>query len=247
MTAVVLIVIAVLLIAGAHRLKLLPVRVTIFEYQRGLRYNRGRFSGVLQPGQYLIAPMFTTIVAVDARQGVASISGQETPSKDGTPLKFNLAARFRVVDPALAVNSVQSYQAEMHVALQLALRETASEYDAEELMTARKSFGEALLAKSKDQCLKMGVELLGVDIKDLILPPELKRMHVKAAAARKEGQALLEKARGETAALRHLANAASLLEDKPALLKLRAIQALGDQSDARLVLNLEGDSLKRDD
>ena len=81
----------------------------------------------------------------------------------------------------------------------------------------------------------IGVELLDVDIRDVMLPGELKRAFAAVIAARKEGEAALERARGETAALRSLANAGRMLDDNPGLLQLRILQEVGQSSGNTIV------------
>jgi SPFH domain / Band 7 family len=85
---------------------------------------------------------------------------------------------------------------------------------------------------------EIGVELLSVDVRDVMVPAELKRAYAAVVTARHEGAASLERARGETAALRSLANAGRLLEDHPGLLSLRLVQELGAHPGNTVVLGL---------
>jgi hypothetical protein len=82
------------------------------------------------------------------------------------------------------------------------------------------------------------VSLESVDVKDIMFPGDLKRIFSQVVKARKEGQAALEKARAETATLRHLANAASLIDRNPAILQLRLLQSVQDSSGNTLVLGM---------
>jgi regulator of protease activity HflC (stomatin/prohibitin superfamily) len=84
------------------------------------------------------------------------------------------------------------------------------------------------------------VELLGVDVRDVMVPTELKRAFAGIVAARREGEAALERARGETAALRSLANAGRMIEDNPGLLQLRILQQLGGSSGNTIMLGVPG-------
>jgi len=85
---------------------------------------------------------------------------------------------------------------------------------------------------------RLGLELVQADVKDLTLPGDLKKLFTQVTKARQEGLAALERARGETAALRSLANAARLVQDNPALMQLRLLQVLGEQPGNTVVLGL---------
>lgn len=213
-------------------------RVTILEFERGLRYTRGKFTGIVGPGQYHTSVTTTTIRKVDVRPKVMTISGQEVLSADGVALKVSLAARYRIVDPALAVNGVENYETALYTALQLALRSAIAASPVDALLQARSTLGKDVGEQASPSATAAGLELLSADLKDLTLPGELKKIFTQVVHARQEGLAALEKARGETAALRHLANAAQMIDRNPSLMQLRILQAFGQHSGNTLVLGV---------
>ena len=213
-------------------------RVTVFEFERGLRYDRGRYTAVLNPGQYRTSATTTSIRKVDIRPKVTAISGQEVLTADGVAIKVSLAARYRIVDPALAVNGVENYEVALYTALQLALRSAIAGVQVDALLQARATLGKEVAEQAAPAATAAGLELLGADFKDLTLPGELKKIFTQVVHARQEGLAALEKARGETAALRHLANAAQMIDRNPNLMQLRMLQAFGQQSGNTLVLGV---------
>ena len=215
-------------------------RTTVLEFERGLLYERGRFTRVLAPGQYRMWAATSMVRKVDIRPRIANVGGQEVLTADGIAIKVSVAARYRVADPALAVNGVENYEIALHTALQLALRTAVSAQTLEALLQARTTLGNEITEQSAPVATSAGLELLGADLKDLTLPGELKKIFTQVAHARQEGLAALEKARGETAALRHLANAAQLLDRNPALMQLRTLQAFGQHSGNTLVLGVPG-------
>ena len=112
----------------------------------------------------------------------------------------------------------------------------------EALLNQKLEIGAQLLARVKVGAEKLGVDVLAVEVKDVVFPPDLKRAFAEVLKAKHEGQAALERARGETAALRNLANAARVLEDNPALMNLRLMQSLSTSQNAgnTLVLGMPG-------
>ena len=223
-------------LVAASLLRTAVASVTVFEYERGLRYDRGRFTALLEPGRYWTFRDRTVVQKVDTRPRIVTVPGQEVLSADGVALKVSLAARFRVADPVMAVNGVESYQDALYAELQLALRAIVSGSDVEALLGERGTIGPRILASVEAQAARLGLALEAVEIKDLTLPGELKKLFTQVVKARQEGLAALEKARGETAALRNLANAAQLVERSPQLMQLRLLQVLGQQPGNTVVL-----------
>jgi regulator of protease activity HflC (stomatin/prohibitin superfamily) len=212
--------------------------VTVFEFERGLKYSRGKFHAVLEPGQYWYVPRFTSIRTIDMRTSVTALSGQEVLSADGVALKVSVAAKYHVADPAKAVNAVDNYAAALHTELQLALRAVISGSDVDDLLRQRPTLGARVTELAVTPIRALGLELIAAEIRDLTLPGELKKIFTQVVRARQEGLAALEKARGETAALRNLANAAQMIERNPQLMQLRLLQVLGQQSGNTVVLGV---------
>jgi regulator of protease activity HflC (stomatin/prohibitin superfamily) len=216
-------------------------RITVFEYERGLKYRKGKLNRVLGAGVYWIFAPQVKIVRIDIRPRLVAVPGQEIITADGVSLKLSLAAKFQVVDPEIAINRVESYQDALYLGLQLALRDIASQTLVDDLLAKRNEYGVQLLAAVKIKAEAIGLELLSVDLKDVMFPGQLKQLFAQSVQARKQGQAALEKARGETAALRNLANAARLVEQNPSLLPLRFLHSLNDSTGNTLVVNLGPD------
>lgn len=212
--------------------------VTVYEFERGLKYVRGRFRGVLGPGRYWLLRGVAEVRKVDVRPTVVPVAGQEVLSADGVALKVSLAARYRVADPAVAVNEVADYATALYTEVQLALRVVISATPVDELLARRAELGERVRALAAERLAAAGIELLAADVKDLTLPGDLKKIFAQVVKARQEGLAALEKARGETAALRNLANAAQMVERNPHLMQLRLLQVLGEQSGNTVVLGV---------
>jgi len=211
---------------------------TIMEFQRGLRYRKGRFVDVLEPGRYWLLASSTHIDAVDNRERIITVGGQEVMTQDGVSLKISVAGRFRVTDWNRAVNDVESFVLALHTEIQLQLRAIVGSVPVEELLQQRPEIGPRLLEACAGPASRFGLELLAAEIKDIMFPGELKRVFTQVVQARQEGLATLERARGESAALRNMANTAALIDRYPSLLHLRTLHALGATSGNTVVLAL---------
>ena len=230
--------VALLLYIAMRIARVRLVRVTVYEFQRALRYRKGRFLSVLGPGQYWILEPRTTVTPVDVRPNFITLMGQEVLTADGVPLKVSVAANYEMSDPQLAINGQANFAQALYLLLQLAVREVISTSKADALLENRAGFAEKIRALAEPQVQNLGLKLLTADLKDLMISGDLKKSFAQVVKARKEGEAALERARGETAALRSLANAARMLQDNPQLVQLRMLQAMGESGGNTLVVGL---------
>ncbi len=200
----------------------------IKEGQAGLLYRDGKYVGPVGPGRIKIGRR-DELSVVRTLQQVVIVSGQEVLSNDGFQPKLSAVAAFRIVDPLMAVNR-QERSSDLVVTLetQLALRALAASRGAEALAKAvRDELDAELLASVRQGCVEFGLEVDSVRLRDIILPADLRRLLTGVERARREGQAALERAHAEQAALRALANAARMLRNNPELQNLRLLQAIG--------------------
>lgn len=204
-------------------------KITIYQYEKGLKYSCGKFKHIVEPGMYWYIGFFSAITKVDFRPKFVSIPGQEVLSADGITLKLSIAAKFEITDLDTAIHKIANpYEQAFYLVLQLALREVISLCKIDELLENRNKISEQIVEKAKDKVAELGLKLISAEIKDIMFPGELKKIFAQVARARQEGLAMLEKARGETASLRNLANSAHMLKNNPALMQLRMLHSSGN-------------------
>jgi len=207
-----------------------------------LLYHKGKFVGVLGAGRHIRWGRYFSLGAQDLRKGALVVAGQEVLTADNVGLKISLLVNYQVADPAKAAHESQNWQSDLYNGAQLALRAVVSGVAVEALLNQRLELGAQLLARVQQDSAKIGINLLAVEVKDVMFPAELKRAFAEVLKAKQEGQAALERARGESASLRNLANAARVLEGNPALMNLRLMQSLSAAQSAgnTLVLGMPG-------
>jgi regulator of protease activity HflC (stomatin/prohibitin superfamily) len=243
-SVLVTLILLVALVALVAALLFLPrrgliARVVVHDYERGLRYQNGRFTGLLDPGAYTAVRPFTEIRVLDVRPNWLLVEGQEVPTVDGVPVKVSLAARTVVGDAVTTVTADQDHRRALYLVLQLALRDAVARRSVEAALAERVAIGQEVLDRCSAEATALGLELLAVAVRDVMVPGELKRAYASVITASKEGEAALERARGETASLRNLANVGRLLDDNPGLLRLRALQQVGGSTGNTLMLGLD--------
>ncbi len=211
-------------------------RVVVFQHERGLRYVNGRFRDVLGPGPYWILPTRTSVSKIDVRPRFVTVPGQEVLTSDAVTVKITVAAKFDIADPDLAVNGIVDFGSALYTELQLAARDVVGSVDLAGLLAARAELSDRLLAAARPRAQALGLTLLEASVKDIMLAGRLREVFAEVVTAKQEGLAALERARGETAALRSLANAARMVDDNPNLLQLRLLQVLGETSGNTVVI-----------
>jgi len=200
--------------------------VVVRAWESVLVYRDGRLETTLPAGRHRVWLRRRELVRFDLRPEATVLPGQELLTADGLSAKVSLVARSRVVDPRAAHEAVQDAWAELYTALQVALRTEVAARTLEELLAGRNGLGDAVRAGAASAAEALGRELERVDVRDVMVPAELRQAALRVVTARQDGLAALERARGETAALRSLANAARLAQDTPALLALRTLRAV---------------------
>jgi regulator of protease activity HflC (stomatin/prohibitin superfamily) len=212
--------------------------VTVHDYQRGVRFRNGTLVGLLSTGTHVAIRPFSEIQLLDSRPTSVTVPRQEILTADGVAVKITLVARYVVVDPVTAVTGDQSWLSALYASLQAGLRSVVAGRTVEELVAARGDLGPTVAGVVASDLARIGVELLGVDVRDVMVPADLKQASVAIVAARRNAEAAVERARGESAAIRSLANAAPLLDAHPGLIQLRAIQQAEARSGRSMSLGL---------
>ena len=201
----------------------------VYEWQTGLLYRHGKFEREVGPGRYWLF-FNRSLYTVAKTEQTMLVNAQEVLSQDRLQFKITGLFTYVISEPrklfeATAGVMVQGLQTD----LQLALRVIAAGRPLEKLIDERQALDEELLALVRAKAEPRGVKVTGAAIRDLMLNAETRRLYSEFERARLEGLAALERARGEQAALRSLANSARMLKGNPELMNLRLLHALAGQ------------------
>lgn len=203
-------------------------KITILPYQNGLFYNKGQLENVLAPGLYTVYRASQHIEIVDMRAQIIRVAAQEMLTSDNIVVKISQHLVMTVQDPAKAIHSSTDYSQHLQQQAQMILRSIVATMSLDDLLADRESSDGRLYSELTAYAQTLGLRIDAVNIKDIILPPGIKRACAGIVEAQKDAKRQLEKARGEQALLRSLANAARLYQEHPLLLNSRLIQSLGD-------------------
>ncbi len=212
-------------LAGQREARLGPV--TIYEYERGLLYVRGRFQRVQGPGRYRLWP-FThrRILVVDRRRASLPIVNQKLLTADQITVTLNVVVDFEVSDPVAAVHQVANFRTQLYEDAQLVTRNVVGAATVDGLLQDRTRINEQILETVRPLVEGYGLRVVNLGIKDVILAPRVRDLLMKEVEAKRVAQAMLIGAREEVATLRALANAVRLAAEHPHLLRLRELDAV---------------------
>lgn len=212
-------------------------KITVRQHERVLAYRDGRLERVLEPGRHTCRSR-TEPVRVDLRERLLTLSPQEVLTADGVTLRVTAAILWKVGDPVAFHEASEAPEAVVYLAAQLGLRDALATLEVDTVLTTgRRAVADAVTGATAEAGRAVGIEVREVVLKDVLLPPELRTAYAELVSARQRGKAQLEAARAETAALRSLANGAKLLEEHPALARLRLVQALPYGSSLQITLD----------
>lgn len=194
----------------------------------GLLFIDGNLARTLEAGAYAFWNFQKNVFAevIDLRVQSLEVSGQELLTKDKVSLRVNLAASMRVIDPVAARTKVAKYGDHLYRELQYGLRKAVSAKTLDELLGDKASLDADIFAYVRSQVGDLGMEVLGVGVKDVILPGEMKDILNGVVQAEKTAQANVIRRREEANATRSLLNTARLIEESPVLMRLKELEAL---------------------
>lgn len=218
-------------------------RVVVLPHEAVLVTRNGRDLGRLAPGVHRFFLGVLSVERLDLRESLTKVGGQEVQTRDRVPVKFTVLVRHRIVDPLRARDAVVSLTDHLHVEAQLALRGAVPLFELEDLLESRVALSTRVAESLRTGLARVGLELVEAAVQDVTVGGELKRAFGEVVRARAEGLAKLERARGEAAALRKLANAARLFREHEGLERLKTLevaQRAAEGTNNTLVLGLEG-------
>jgi regulator of protease activity HflC (stomatin/prohibitin superfamily) len=198
------------------------------EYERGVMFTLGRFTGLKGPGIILVIPVIQRMIKVDLRVIVLDVPKQDVISRDNVSVKVNAVVYFRIVDPGKAIIQVANpFEATSQIA-QTTLRSVLGQHEMDDLLSQRDKLNadiQRILDQSTEQ---WGIKVSNVEIKHVDLDESMIRAMAKQAEAERTRRAKIIHAEGENQAAQMLVNAAESLARAPSALQLRYLQTLTD-------------------
>lgn len=210
-------------------LLLLSVR-QINEYERGVKFTLGKFSKIMNPGWRIVVPIFQSYKKVDIRTKAVDVPEQDAITKDNVSVRINAVIYYKVFDASKAVLEVENFYFAVGQLAQTTMRNAVGSVSLDELLSERDKISEEICNIIDKATDPWGIKVENVELKDVSLPEEMKRVIARVAEAEREKEAVITKAKGEVEASENLVKAANLMSATPGAMHLRTLSTLCDIS-----------------
>lgn len=202
----------------------------INQYERGIKFTIGKFSGLMDPGWRIVLPVFQSYQKIDMRVRAVDVPDQEAITKDNISVTVNAVIYYRISEAQKAILEVEDVYYAVSQLAQTTMRNVVGEVDLDQLLSNRDAIAERIRTIVDAATDAWGVKVNSVELKDVTLPEEMKRVIGKQAEAEREKRSVIIKAEGEVIAAENLAKAATILSAADGALHLRTLNTLNDVS-----------------
>ncbi|MDR2486821.1 MAG: slipin family protein [Clostridiales Family XIII bacterium] len=212
----------------AHIPPALFTKVEVADYEKARLCHDGQFVRLLEPGTHYFWNNGTRITAqtVDTRALQMDITGQEILTQDKVSLRINFVCTYRITDYVRIHTELDDYERQIHILLQLALREYVGKYRLDEILDNKEQLSSAMFARLKEKEAALFVTFAEAGVKDIILPGEIRDIMNTVLLAEKRAHANVITRREEVASTRSLLNTAKLMDENQTLYKLKELEYL---------------------
>jgi regulator of protease activity HflC (stomatin/prohibitin superfamily) len=201
------------------------------EYERAVVFRLGKFQSVKGPGLIILIPFIDKIERVDLRVLTINVDRQEVITKDNVTVNVDAITFFRVVDAEAAVIQVERYIHATSMLAQTTLRSIIGQVELDELLANREKINKQIQQNIDTQTDPWGIKVVSVEVRDVVLPENMKRAMARQAETERDRRAKVINAEGEFQAAERLVDAAKMIETAPAALQLRFLQTMNEISE----------------
>src|SRR5680860_427896 len=187
----------------------------INEYERGVKFQVGKYIGTMNPGWRIVIPVFQSFQKVDIRVKVVDVPDQDAITKDNVSINVNAVLYYKVESAEIAILKVEYFDYAVSQLAQTTMRDVVGEVSLDELLSNRDEISgriQQIVDKATDP---WGIRIESVDLKHIELPENMKRTIAKQAEAEREKRAVIIKAEGEVVSADNMAKAATILASAP--------------------------------
>lgn len=202
----------------------------INQYEKGIRFTLGKFTGVMEPGWRLVFPIFQSYQKVDVRTKAVDVPDQNAITRDNVSVRVNAVIYYKVSDAPKAIIEVEDFKYAISQYAQTTMRNIVGEVTLDELLSSRDKIADRIREIVDKETDAWGLNVQNVELKDVSLPPDLERTIGKQAEAEREKRAVIINSEGELAAAENISKAAAMMAETPGALHLRTLQSVNDMS-----------------
>lgn len=202
----------------------------INQYQRGVKFQFGKYVEIMEPGWKIVWPIIQGFQRVDIRTKAVDVPDQEAITKDNISARINAVIYYRVDNVSKAVLEVEDFYYAVSQLAQTTMRNIVGETSLDELLANRNEVADKIQLVIDKATDPWGIKVESVELKDILLPEEMKRVIARQAEAERERRAIIIRAEGEKVASKNIADAAKVLAETTGGLHIRTLQTLSELS-----------------
>ena len=202
----------------------------IDEYERGVLFSFGKYKKTLTPGWKIVLPIIQSYKKIDIRTKVVDVPEQDAITKDNVSIRINAVVYYKIFDASMAILEVENFYYAVSQLAQTTMRNAVGEVSLDELLSEREKISQKICEIIDKATDPWGIKVENVELKDVSLPEEMKRVIARVAEAEREKQAVITKSVGEIEASNNLAIAANKLNENPVAVHLRTLETINDLS-----------------
>jgi len=208
-------------------ISLVGIRV-IYQYEKAVLFRLGQFKGIKDPGLRYIIPIVEKLDKIDLRVVTVDVPSQEAITKDNVSVAVNAVLYFKVFDIKKSILEVEKFKFATTQLAQTTMRSVVGEVELDTLLSERKKVSEEIRKIVDEVTDKWGIDVTAVELKDINLPENMKRVIAHQAEAERDRRAVITRAKGELEASKTLKDAADNISKNPTALQLRLYQTMGE-------------------
>lgn len=202
----------------------------INQYEKGVKFMLGKYIGMMEPGWRIVLPVIQSYKKIDIRVKAVDVPNQEAITKDNISVGVNAVIYYKVSDAAKSFLEVEDFYYAISQLAQTTMRNAVGQVDLDTLLSQRDKVSESIRSIIDAESEPWGIKVQNVELKDIVLPEEMKRVIGRQAEAEREKRAMIIKAEGEVVSADNMAKAANMLSNAPGALHLRTLQSINDIS-----------------
>jgi regulator of protease activity HflC (stomatin/prohibitin superfamily) len=223
------------LFSGFGLIPLLIILAVVFirqinQYERGILFTLGKYKRTVEPGWRIVIPVFQSLTKVDIRVKAVDVPSQEAMTRDNVSAMINAVIYYKVSDAARAIIEVENFRYATAQLAQTTMRNVVGEATLDQLLSQREEISKKIKEIVDIATDPWGIQVINVELKDIGLNDEMKRVMGKEAEAEREKRSVIIKAEGEVIAADNMSKAAKILSTAPGALHLRTLQSINDLS-----------------
>ena len=198
------------------------------EWEEAIVLRFGKFQRLVGAGFFFKWPLVETFLKQDKRIITLDIARQEVMTKDNISVSVDAVVFMKVVDTKDSIVNIQNVWNSVTKYSQTTMRDAVGDVELDELLARRDEVADRIAKIVEMETKDWGVDIISVNLQNVELPEDMKRVIARQAEAEREKRAVIIKSEGELTAAENLENAVRQMSNRA--MYLRTLSSLEDIS-----------------